>query len=59
MKLQAVKVNPHSRQKILCSYCDQFKPEIETYADLDEKFRYVCYNCASQLFLTVTPEVVQ
>ena len=51
MNLELVKINPHNRLNILCSYCDLFKHESETYADLDQPFRYICRNCAGQMML--------
>lgn len=51
MKLEKVKINPHNRLKILCSYCDQYKSEAETYADLDTRFRYICHECAVEMML--------
>lgn len=51
MKLEKVKINPHNRLKILCSYCDQYKHESETYADLDTRFRYICRECAVEMIL--------
>lgn len=51
MKLEKVKINPHNRCKILCSYCDTYNHEQETYADLDTKFRYICRKCAGDMML--------
>lgn len=51
MKLQKVKINPHNRVKILCSYCDTYNHEPETYADLDTRFRYVCRKCSADMML--------
>ena len=49
MRLKLVKINPHNRIKILCSYCDLTHPEAETYADLDETFRYICRQCVGEM----------
>jgi hypothetical protein len=51
MRLEKVKINPHNRVRILCSYCDMLKHENEIYADLDTRFRYICYNCAMDMML--------
>ena len=51
MRLERVKINRHSRVKILCSYCDTLNHEHETYADLDTRFRYICRKCAMDMML--------
>jgi Zn finger protein HypA/HybF involved in hydrogenase expression len=51
MRLEKVKINPHNRVEILCSYCDMLKHENETYADLDTRFRYICHKCAMDMML--------
>jgi late competence protein required for DNA uptake (superfamily II DNA/RNA helicase) len=40
-----------NRVKILCSNCGEFKPDCETYADLEDKpFTYYCESCLMNLF---------
>jgi hypothetical protein len=51
MIIEKVKINHHNRVKILCSYCDTFNHENETYADLDKQFCYICYKCAMNMML--------
>jgi hypothetical protein len=51
MRLERVKINRHSRVKILCSYCDTLNHEPETYADLNTRFRYICRKCAMDMML--------
>jgi hypothetical protein len=47
MLLDKVKINPHNRVKILCHNCNERNYENETYADLHQRFRYLCRNCVS------------
>jgi hypothetical protein len=47
MKLKSVKLNPHNRVKILCHYCEEMHHELETYAIVEHKFKYICVECVS------------
>jgi len=54
MRLQLVKINPHNRIRILCGECGESKDEVETYANLDKVFHYICIDCASAIMTAVS-----
>ena len=57
MKLELVKINRHNRVKILCSHCNAYNHEDETYADLDATFKYVCFKCVVSMMRSGTYEL--
>jgi hypothetical protein len=47
MKVRQVNLDSRSRVKILCHYCEEMHHELETYAIVDQKFKYICVECVS------------